>query len=105
MTSTQNHNVFGDLTKTMGRHTLIVGASYNHFQKQENSTGGNEGAFTFSGSNTGVSSTVAGLNTATLTDLGFANFLEGNANAGFSQASTAITVDILEEYRGGIRSG
>ena len=44
----ENHNVFGDLTKTLGRHTIIAGASYNHFQKQENSTGGNEGAFTFS---------------------------------------------------------
>ena len=97
----ENHNVFGDLTKTLGRHTIIAGASYNHFQKQENSTGGNEGAFTFSGSNTGISSTVAGLNTATFTDLGFANFLEGNANAGFSQASTAITVDILENIMEG----
>jgi hypothetical protein len=95
----ENHNVFGDVTRTIGRHTLIVGASYNHFQKQENSTGGNEGAFTFTGVNTnstGVTAPVAGQNAATQTDLGFANFLEGNANGGFSQASTAITVDVLE---------
>ena len=92
----QNHNVFGDFTKTLGRHTLIAGGSYNHYEKKENSTGGNEGAFTFAGVNTGVPSTLPGLNSATQTDLGFANFLEGNANGGFSQASTAITVDILE---------
>jgi len=95
----QNHNVFGDVTKTLGRHTLIVGASYNHFEKRENSTGGNEGAFTFTGVNTnatGVTAPITGQNAATQTDLGFANFLEGNANGGFTQASTAITVDILE---------
>ena len=94
-----NNNIYGDVTKTLGRNTIIAGATYNHFQKQENSTGGNQGGFTFSGVNanaTGVSSTVAGLNTATPTDLSFANFLEGNANGGFSQASNAITVDILE---------
>ncbi|MGB9408388.1 MAG: carboxypeptidase regulatory-like domain-containing protein [Terracidiphilus sp.] len=92
----QNHNVFGDLTKTLGRHTLIVGASYNHFEKAENSTGGNQGGFTFGGTNTGISPVVAGLNTATQTDIAFANFLIGDANAGFSQASNAITADILQ---------
>jgi hypothetical protein len=90
----RNHNVFGDITKTLGRHTLIVGATYNHFQKQENATGGNQGGFTFA-INTGVP-TVTGDFTATQTDLSFANFLLGNANGGFSQTSTAITVDILE---------
>src|ERR1035437_5356920 len=49
----RNHNVFGDITKTLGRHTLIAGATYNHFQKQENATGGNQGGFTFA-INTGV---------------------------------------------------
>src|ERR1035437_586653 len=90
----RNHNVFGDITKTLGRHTLIAGATYNHFQKQENATGGNQGGFTFA-INTGVP-TVTGDFTATQTDLSFANFLLGNANGGFSQTSTAITVDILE---------
>lgn len=90
-----NNNVFGDLTRTIGRHTLIVGASYNHFQKQENSTGGNEGAFTFT-TNTNASGVLITGTAASSTDTEFANFLEGNANGGFSQASTAITVDILE---------
>jgi hypothetical protein len=92
----RNHNVFGDVTKTLGRHTFIFGATWNHYQKQENSTGGNQGGFTFTATNTGVSSVVAGLNPSTTTDLSFANFLLGDANAGFSQASNAITVNILE---------
>jgi hypothetical protein len=90
----RNHNAFGNVTKTLGRNTIIVGVSYNHYQKQENSTGGNQGSFTFN-LNTGVP-TVAGLNAASGTDAAFANFLLGNANGGFSQASNAITADIQE---------
>jgi len=90
----RNHNAFGNVTKTFGRNTIIVGATYDHYQKQENATGGNQGSFTFA-INTGVPA-VAGLNTASQTDLSFANFLLGNANGGFSQASTAITVNIQE---------
>lgn len=90
----RNHNAFGNVTKTLGRNTLIMGFSYDHYQKKENSTGGNQGGFTFA-INTGVP-TVAGLNTASQTDLAFANFLLGNANGGFSQASVAITADIQE---------
>ena len=40
--------------------------------------------------------TIAGLNTASANSASFANFLLGNANGGFSQASQAITVDIQE---------
>ncbi len=90
----RNHNGFGDVTKTFGRNTIIVGVSYNHYQKQENSTGGNQGGFTFA-TNTGIPAT-PGLNAASQTDLAFANFLLGNANSGFSQASNAITADIQE---------
>jgi hypothetical protein len=90
----RNHNAFGNVTKTFGRNTLIVGVSYNHYQKMENSTGGNQGSFTFN-LNTGVP-TIAGLNAASGTDAAFANFLLGNANSGFSQASNAITADIQE---------
>ncbi len=90
----RNHNGFGNVTRTFGRNTLIVGATYNHFQKQENATGGNQGSYTFA-VNTGVP-TIAGLNTASTADNAFANFLLGNANAGFSQASTAITVNIQQ---------
>lgn len=90
----RNRNAFGDVTKTFGRNTIIVGVSYDHYQKQENSTGGNQGGFTFN-INTGVPA-IAGLNTASANSASFANFLLGNANGGFSQASQAITVDIQE---------
>jgi hypothetical protein len=90
----RNKNIFGNVTKVLGQNTVIVGASYNRYQKTENATGGNQGSFTFA-TNTGVP-TVAGLNTASQTDQAFANFLLGNANGGFSQASTAITVNIQE---------
>jgi len=101
----KNNNVFGDLTRTIGRHTLIAGASYNHFEKAENAVGSsangyNEGAFTFTGVNTNATGVSPTGNAATQTDLGFANFLEGNANGGFNQASNAITADILETSLG-----
>jgi hypothetical protein len=97
----KNNNVFGDLTRTIGRHTLIAGASYNHFEKAENAVGSaangyNEGAFTFTGVNTNATGVSPTGNAATQTDLGFANFLEGNANGGFNQASNAITADVLQ---------
>ena len=90
----RNHNAFGNVTKTFGRNTVIVGFTYDHYQKEENATGGNQGGFTFA-TNTGVP-TIAGLNTATQTDQAFSNFLLGNANGGFSQASQAITANIQE---------
>ena len=90
----RNHEAFGNVTRIFGTHTVKVGMTYNHYQKQENSTGGNQGGFTFA-INTGVP-VVAGTNVASQTDNAFANFLLGNANGGFSQASQAITADIQE---------
>lgn len=92
-----NHSAFGSLTKTLGRHTLITGVTYDHYQKRENSTGGNQGGFSF---NTGAVPSLAGSNTATSSELTFANFLLGNANgganSGFSQTSLAIVPNIQE---------
>jgi hypothetical protein len=92
-----NHNAFGNVTKTFHTNTVIVGASYNHFYKKENNNvAGNQGSFTFNNDLTipqtlGATSAVA-----------FSNFLLGNANSGFSQASTAqlatLTENILEAY-------
>ena len=90
----RNHNAFGNVTKTLGRNTVIVGLTFDHYQKEENATGGNQGGFTFA-TNTGVPA-IAGLNVASQTDQAFANFLLGNANGGFSQASQAITANIQE---------
>jgi hypothetical protein len=90
-----NRNLFGDVTKTVGRHTIIAGATYNHYRKQENATGGNNGSFSFI-QQTGIP-TLPGLNGAYASSNAMANFLLGNANGGFSQASLAITADILED--------
>lgn len=96
-----NHQAFGDVTKTLHTHVIHVGFSYNHYQKLENNTTGTQGAFTFAGdttfSNVPVNSN-AGANEAQ----GFANFLTGNANGGFSQLSrdpvTDIKMSLYEAY-------
>jgi len=93
-----NHNGFGNITKVKGQHTLKFGLTYNHYQKMENATGtANQGGFTF-----GLSSPTAaqaGLLSASVPstfDSEFANFLIGNANGGFTQASQAPTPNINE---------
>ena len=96
-----NHQVFADVTKTLHTHTLIGGFSYNHYQKLENNTVGTQGAFTFANdtvfSNV-PTNTASGANEAQ----GFANFLTGNANGGFSQLSrdpiTDIKASLYEGY-------
>jgi len=93
-----NRNIFGDVTKTLGRHTLIAGATYNHYRKQENATGGNQGAFTFITPTILTTSNPAGANytRASSSPLDMSHFLLGNANGGFSQSSINIAADILE---------
>jgi Carboxypeptidase regulatory-like domain/TonB-dependent Receptor Plug Domain len=43
----KNHNIFDNLTKIVGRHSLKFGVTYYHYQKSENSGGNNAGTFTF----------------------------------------------------------
>jgi len=92
----RNHNVFGNVTKTLGNRTLIIDASFDRYQKTENATGGNAGSFSFT-------ATTAQLPTATKllttnTDLlyyqSFANFLTGTATGGFSQTPIAATPNL-----------
>ncbi|SEC43289.1 TonB-dependent receptor [Terriglobus roseus] len=94
-----NHNVFGSVTKTLGRTTLIAGATYNRYQKTENATGGNQGGFNFSGNPT-ITGNTAITQTSVNGSQAFANLLLGFANGGtsngFSQSSLAITPDIRE---------
>jgi hypothetical protein len=97
-----NHQAFGDVTKTFHTHTFIAGFSYNHYQKQENSaSGGNQGSFSFI-TDSAYSNVVQPQLTGVAEDQAFANFLTGNANGGFSQASKNIQVnvqsDIFEGY-------
>ncbi len=92
-----NHQAFGDVTKTFHGHTFIAGFSYNHYQKQENSaSGGNQGSFGF------INDSAYGNVVMQPQDSGngvteaqaFANFLTGNANNGFSQASKNVQVNV-----------
>ncbi|HEV2575814.1 MAG TPA: TonB-dependent receptor [Acidobacteriaceae bacterium] len=105
-----NHQAFGDVTKTLHNHTLMAGFSYDHYEKTENNaTSGNQGTFAFQGDGTYASCTTPGSACVTppvvngtsigqpaslSEDQAFSNFLTGNANNGFSQASTNNRVDI-----------
>lgn len=105
-----NHQAFGDVTKILHNHTLMAGVSYDHYEKTENNaTSGNQGVFTFGGDGTYATCTTPGSacvtpptsngtsigQTAPLSeDQSFSNFLTGNVNAGFSQASTNNRIDI-----------
>lgn len=86
----RNHQVYGNLTKISGRHTMKFGATYYHYQKTENS-GGNAGSFTFDTSGakfpTGVNPDVINF------QQNFANFLQGRALR-FSQASQDLFPDV-----------
>jgi hypothetical protein len=93
-----NHNGFGNITEVRGQHTLKFGLTYNHYQKMENATGtANQGAFTFGlSSPTAAQATLLGASVPSTFDSEFANFLIGNVNGGFSQASEAPTANINE---------
>ena len=43
----KNNAVFDNIAKTVGKHNLKFGFSYNHYEKSENAGGGNAGTFTF----------------------------------------------------------
>ena len=98
----RNHNVYGNVTKVLGSHTLKVGLTYNHYQKTENVTGNNspfpQGTFSFVNSTApnAMQQTAAGGIVPSNFDNSFANFLSGNANGGFTQGSAALTPDIRE---------
>ncbi|GGA67983.1 hypothetical protein GCM10011507_19320 [Edaphobacter acidisoli] len=99
-----NHQVFGDITKTLHTNTIIAGFSYNHYQKLENNTTGTQGSFSFandsqyacpaSGPTPGCVPTNS--NSGAAEAQGFANLLTGNANGGFSQLSKDPVTDIKE---------
>ena len=98
----RNHNAFGDITKTIGTHTLKAGITYNHYQKTENVTGNAspfpQGSFTFNLANapTPTQLAAAGAVAPSNFDSTFGNFLVGNANNGFTQGSIAATPNIME---------
>jgi hypothetical protein len=98
-----DHQAYGDLTKTLHTHTLIFGFSYNHYQKLENNTGGNQGSFSFANDSQYYCSskvpppcipTPASGDSGTTESQAIANFLTGNANGGFSQLSNDPVTDM-----------
>lgn len=96
-----NHNGFGNLTKIKGQHTLKFGITYNHYQKLENATGtANQGNFSFANPSVPSGATLSALgpnvSAPSQFEAEFANFLIGNANGGFSQASIAPKANINE---------
>ena len=95
-----NHQAFGDVTKTLHAHTLIAGFSFNHYQKQENSaSGGNQGSFGFTNDSAygGVVIQPQDSGNGVTEAQAFANFLTGNVNNGFSQASKNIQVNVQSD--------
>ncbi len=78
----RNYNVFDNLTKIAGRHTLKLGLTANFYSKTENAGGGVQGAFTFSQTPRPTGTPVF--------EQAFANFLLGNA-ASFTQTSQDLT--------------
>lgn len=84
-----NHNVFDNLTKVTGRHTLKFGFTYNWYQKHENAANSNQGSFSFATSDPNLPNSDSA-------DIEFANFLEGNV-ADFSQASKDFTAIIRQQ--------
>jgi hypothetical protein len=94
-----NNNVYGDVTKTLGVHTIKAGATFNRYRKAENAQGIQQGSFAFT--NSGVATPSAtqvapGSNIPSQIDAAFANFLLGNANNGFSQSSAALTPHVQQ---------
>jgi carboxypeptidase family protein/TonB-dependent receptor-like protein len=81
----RNHNIYDNMTKVLGRHTIKFGGTYNHYEKKENNASANAGSFAFT-----PASEPAG---TTAFNQAFANFLLGNV-ASFSQASEDVTPDI-----------
>lgn len=103
-----NHQGFGDFTKVVGKHSLKFGFSYNHYEKLENSTSGNnQGSFGFT-NDAGFGTTAVPLPPGSTTyspgiteAQSFGNFLIGNANNGFSQGNRVPAVDMNQSvYEG-----
>jgi len=95
----RNKNIFVNVSKTVGQHSLRLGITWDHYQKTENAGGGNQGTFGFT--NAGLSSAqlckgaFPGTNPPCAYNYqqSFANFLMGFVT-NFNQASLDMTPDI-----------
>lgn len=91
--SNKNQMIFDNLTKIVGRHTFMVGVTYSHYEKSENSGGGNAGGFTFEASPDTTLS--GGADPAAEWHQEFAYFLLGNAQQ-FTQLSKDLRAYIFQ---------
>ncbi|HET8667882.1 MAG TPA: carboxypeptidase regulatory-like domain-containing protein, partial [Terriglobales bacterium] len=102
----RNHQVFANLTKVTGKHTLKWGGSYYHYQKTENAGGNNAGTYNFNA--TGADGVLPSTCYPTFSascpytnaqvnmvsyQQSWANFLLGNVSS-FTQDSMDLTPDI-----------
>ena len=83
----RNHTVFGNVTKIAGNHTIKFGATYYHYNKQENNASSNAGSFAMN--NNGVPTGSFSFEQA------WANFLLGRVGT-FSQTSFDLTANIMD---------
>ncbi len=85
----RNHTAFGNVTKTLGSHSIKFGAIYYHYNKNENAGGNNVGTFAFN-----VNGIPGGVGTFNL-EQAWANFLQGRVGT-FSQSSLDLTANIMD---------
>jgi hypothetical protein len=83
----RNHNIFDNLSKFAGKHTIKTGFAFNMYQKIENAGGNNAGTFAFTPA-------VTPTGTAAFSQ-SFANFLLGDV-ATYTQASLDLTPDMRQ---------
>ena len=81
----RDHQVFANISRILGQHSLRSGVAYHHYEKNENSAQSNAGSFTFT-------NTAAPKGTAAFYQA-FAYFLTGKY-AAYSQTSEDITPDL-----------
>jgi hypothetical protein len=85
----RNHTAFGNVTKIMGSHTFKFGATYYHYNKQENAAGNNAGIFAIN-----ANGIPAGVGTLSF-EQSWANFLLGRVGT-FTQGSLDLTANIMD---------
>jgi hypothetical protein len=83
----RNHAAFGNVTKIWGNHTFKFGATYYHYNKQENAGGNNAATYAYNAN---------GLPAGSLSfEQSWANFLLGRVGT-FTQSSLDLTANIMD---------
>jgi hypothetical protein len=85
--SSANHNLFDNMTKVIGRHTLKFGVSVNLYHKRENQITSNTGSYTITSAGAPDSTT------PTVIRQTWANFLLGRVDT-FSQSNVDLVPEI-----------